>query len=533
MSAAGPAVPITTMLRRGGAFHGRPGGLRPSSTLSAVGATLRAAVARVIMWSRGVRQAMGRARRRSAGPSLALGTAVLLLVALLPSASAASVRPAQAVSSTGPSPYAVPAVCLNATPAVTMGANRTNGSAPLLVSFSASASGACPPYEIEWEFGDGGEATGSSVNHTFRGAGTFDVLARATDARGHVGYNQTFIHVTGGSGPVAVAVSLVPSSGIAPLAITGWANVTGGNVTSPAQIAWVFGDGGTGTGSPIGHVYTTPGDYNVTATFRTTLQHANATAVVHVGGGGGSGNATTLALSAEPSPTSPPAAILVRAESNGVGAPFNLSVCFGDGSPCAAGPAAWNGTDELQLAHTFAVAGNYSVNGTLTNASGAVATASVVVVVLPGTPLSDVVSAVPRSGAAPLNVAFTATVSGGLPPYAIQWWFGDGTIGASLSGTVVAHTFVSGGSYTPRVEINDSAGHSLNLTLPTITVGAAGVGVLPSSFAGLGTGYVLALLTVAAVVLGYVVGRWALARTRGERLRREGEQLVRQMEQRL
>lgn len=534
MAAAGSAShALLTMTDRGGGLYGRPGDHHPSPTLSRLARGLGALADRAIIWLRGLPRAMGLLGRRTLGPLLTLGTAALLLLALLPAAPTAVAPLRPPAGGFVVVPAVLPATCLNTSPYLTISENRSNGSAPLPVSFSAAVQGGCPPYEVEWEFGDGGEASGTSVNHTFRGAGTFDVLASAQDQHGHSGSNRTTIHVTGGSGPVSVTISLVPETGLAPLSVTGWANVTGGNVTNPAQIAWVFGDGGSGTGSPIQHTYSMAGDYTVTATFRTSLQHASASGVVHVGSGGGMGNVTTLSLAAEPSPTSPPAAILVRAESNGVGAPFNLSVCFGDGSPCAAGPSGWNGTEELQFAHTFTTAGNYSVNGTVTNASGSVATASVVVIVLPGAPLSDVVSAVPTSGTAPLSVGFTATVSGGLPPYGIQWSFGDGSVGASLTGATVTHVFASGGSYVPHVEINDSAGHSINLTLPTITVGAPGAGFLPTSVAGVGTGYVLALLTIAAVVLGYAVGRWALARTRGERLRREGEQLVRQMEQRL
>ncbi len=489
----------------------------------------------MIIWLRSLPDAMRRLLRRVGRPVLALALAAMLLAALLPAALAAGAAPRAARDpGRGATPIAggsSPLAC-GGTPNVTILATPPNGTAPLSVLFSAAVTGGCAPYEVEWEFGDGGEASGANVTHVFRGAGVFDVLATAIDQLSHRGSNRTVITVSGGAGPVSLTVALAPASGVAPLGVTAWANVTGGNVTSPTQISWSFGDGGSGSGSPIRHLYTMAGSYAVTATYRTSTVRVNASASVQVASGG-AGTATTLDLSAEPSPSSPPAPVVVQAESNAIGAPFNLTVCFGDGTPCAFGPASWSGSDAARFDHVYTTAGNYSVNGTLTNASGAVATASVVVVVLPGTPLSDIVSVEPTSGSATLSVSFSATVSGGLAPYAVQWSFGDGSVGASRSGAAVVHAYTAAGTYAPTLVINDSAGHTLTLALPHVVVSGPSAGFLPTSVAGLSTDYVLAILALAAVVAGVGVGRWALARTRLQRLKREGEQLVRQLEQRL
>ena len=52
-------------------------------------------------------------------------------------------------------------------------------------------------------------------------------------------------------------------------------------------------------------------------------------------------------------------------------------------------------------------------------------------------------------------VTFTATSSGGVPPYAFVWSFGDGTLG---SGPVVTHTYTSTEAYTAQLNVSDSAG---------------------------------------------------------------------------
>ncbi len=63
-------------------------------------------------------------------------------------------------------------------------------------------------------------------------------------------------------------------------------------------------------------------------------------------------------------------------------------------------------------------------------------------------------SAVPASGAAPLNVSFTANVAGGKAPYTFAWSFGDGSAG---TGQTTSHTYTAVGDYPVTVTVTDSA----------------------------------------------------------------------------
>jgi PKD repeat protein len=66
-------------------------------------------------------------------------------------------------------------------------------------------------------------------------------------------------------------------------------------------------------------------------------------------------------------------------------------------------------------------------------------------------------SASPTSGPAPLTVSFTASVSGGTPPYRFAWTFGDGGT-SNLQNP--SHTYTTAGSFTARVTVTDAAGRT-------------------------------------------------------------------------
>jgi len=87
-----------------------------------------------------------------------------------------------------------------------------------------------------------------------------------------------------------------------------------------------------------------------------------------------------------------------------------------------------------------------------------------------------IASANPTSGAAPLTVSFSATVSNGLAPFTYSWTFGDGVSG---SGQTTSHTYTSAGTYTTQVIVTDSRSNTaansvaVAITAPlSVTVGA-------------------------------------------------------------
>ena len=131
--------------------------------------------------------------------------------------------------------------------------------------------------------------------------------------------------------------------------------------------AWDFGDGTSGTGILVQHLFTTIGVQTVTLT---------------VGGPGGTSNSTSVSFvvnapappvaSFTVAPSSPVAlanaTFSAAASTVGIGATItNFSWSFGDGAT-ASGPNA------LVVSHAYAVAGNYTVTLTITDNLGRTAT---------------------------------------------------------------------------------------------------------------------------------------------------------------
>ena len=416
-------------------------------------------------------------------------------------------------------------------PSLAIQATPSTGVAPLSVTFTTNVTGGCPPFQFEWGFGDGGEGGGATVTHTYRSAGYFHVQAEMIDSAANTSEASTTVVVRSGAGLLSVAVASAPSSGTAPLSLVLWANVTGGNLSSQITTSWKFGDGGTGSGSPVGHSYLSPGTYVATATVRDSTGSAGSGNLSIVVSPGGTPPGPNLTLSASPDQGNAPLDVTILAYSNGVATPDTLGVCFGDGI-CATGPIGWSGSVPYAFTHTYTAVGNFTVTGTLTNGTGSVVVGTTVAVEVTSAAAMLVDgSLLPASGSTPLTVAFVATVSGGTEPYTVSWEFGDGSIGSSLPGSSVAHTYVRAGTFLPVVLVTDSAGHTTNASLGRVVVGAsASFAGLPATTFGLPTGILVGLALGVAAIGGVLVGRLT-KRRRQKELRQEGEELVRELEQ--
>jgi len=106
----------------------------------------------------------------------------------------------------------------NQHPDASFTATPTNGTAPLAVSFNASAStdpdGSITSYA--WNYGDGVTGSGITSSHTYNAAGTYTAMLTVTDNQGAVGTAVEIITVSGGGGgdtspPVVTITS--PSNG--------------------------------------------------------------------------------------------------------------------------------------------------------------------------------------------------------------------------------------------------------------------------------------------------------------------------------
>ena len=268
--------------------------------------------------------------------------------------------------------------------------------------------------------------------------------------------------------PVA-SFAASPMSGAVPLPVSFDASGSSDTDGSITTYAWNFGDGTAATGRTVSHTYTTAATYSAQLTV-TDDDSATASASRGI-------SVTT---------TSPvnqlPVALFTATPLAGV---VPLSVGFDASASSDADGSittyAWNFGDGTAatgrtVSHTYATAGTYNAQLTITDDDGATASASRDISVTTTPPVNQPpvpsFTASPLSGDAPLLVDFDASASsdtdGSITAYA--WNFGDGTVGADRA---LSHTYATAGTYTARLTVTDddgataSATRSISVTTPS------------------------------------------------------------------
>ncbi len=133
--------------------------------------------------------------------------------------------------------------------------NTSFCSAPATVAFTANVTGS-GPYVYNWNFGDGGTATGSNPSHTYNTGGSFTVRLIVTDSKGckDTVTKQSFIN----TGSINANFTAVPASACVNTAVS-FNNTS----TGTSRASWIFGDGSNSSEFHPSHVYQTAGTYNV------------------------------------------------------------------------------------------------------------------------------------------------------------------------------------------------------------------------------------------------------------------------------
>lgn len=242
--------------------------------------------------------------------------------------------------------------------------------------------------------GTGGRGTDGfgtiQPNSEVRNSGTSGVIKFTLHAGG---YDWQFVPVAGqtftDAGSATCSGSADPDA--PPVADAGGPYTADGPVTFdgsassdpqgdlPLTYDWDFGDGTAhGTGAAPTHGYAADGQYTVTL-------------VVTDADGNASAPATTTATVANVAPTVAVAAtgatipgspVPVRVTFSDPGtndAPWTYRVTWGDGSAATTGTV--NAQSPIDLAHTYAAAGNYTVTATVTDKDGGVGTGTVALAV--------------------------------------------------------------------------------------------------------------------------------------------------------
>jgi len=150
------------------------------------------------------------------------------------------------------------------------------------VYFTGTVAAGTAPIAYAWDFGDGDVGAGEFVNHAYAAAGTYVVWMTATNDCGEDYATYDVVVVEGCVAPSGVDFTWLPLNPLAGDAVTFTGTVAAG--TEPFTYAWAFGDGGTGTGSPIDHTFAVSGTYPVVLTVTNACGEATATYDVVVTG---------------------------------------------------------------------------------------------------------------------------------------------------------------------------------------------------------------------------------------------------------
>ena len=346
---------------------------------------------------------------------------------------------------------------------------------PLFVT--ADASGSTDPIGISayiFNFGDGttvGPQAGATATHTYTAGGSFTLSVTAVDS---AGASATATRTVVASTPPAAALTVNPSAGTAPLAVTADASDSTPGSNPISTYTFNFGDGttvGPQTGAIATHTYVVGGSFTVTVTVTDTLGFsAAASEPVSV-----TIAPPTAAFTANPTTGAAPLAVAANASASRAGSyPIaSYTFDFGDGTTVGpqSGPTA---------GHTYPTAGTFVITVTVTDTAGQTSTATATV--NPVNPPSASLAVTPSSGLAPLSVSASGASSnpGSLPIASYTFNFGDGTTVGPQTQAIATHTYTTPGAYTVTLTVTDSGGFGTNAT---VSVSAASTTIAQDTFA--------------------------------------------------
>lgn len=320
----------------------------------------------------------------------------------------------------------------------------TTGPAPLTVGASGYVSGGVPPYSYLWSFGDGTpDSPNQNTSHVYTTPGTYNCRLKVTDTA-----NTTVF-----SAPTVITVT---ASGQPP------------GSTGDATLKWVGHDDRTPDADILYAYYLFPTESNYgpwnhdTQKTYTNLPYGTYTFYVKAKDNAGQestpatwtftvgSSGTMTAWFYEDIHSSPtyPVTVTVSGYAEGGTPPYNFIWDFGDTTPTQTGSV---------TAHTYTASGAFTVTMTATDAAGGSITKTDVKYIGGTAPLQAwFTEDIHSSSTVPVDVTFSASGSGGTPPYTFTWDFGDTS--PTVTGDQVTHTYTTSGTFTVTMTAQDSVG---------------------------------------------------------------------------
>jgi PKD repeat protein len=299
-----------------------------------------------------------------------------------------------------------------------------------------------PNLVFQWDFGDEITQFGAHTTHVYTSPGVYSVVLTVTDEDG-----------ASGSATTTVIVNNVIPKALLTFSQTAFEDevvyLSGHGLDSPSHIhtltyTWDFGDGNTGSGREVTHVYTNEGIYTVTLT------------VTDAWGDSGSDSITVSVIN--PPPIADAGWIQYSHEESGVNfigtgldTPSDQSLLtfswdFGDGM----------GGSGASQTHTYSIAGTYFVTLTVTDDDGGVGRDRIPVVVENVQPTADAgMDQIVNEDETVYFNGIGSDIPSDLPFLTYSWDFGDGSAG---SGANPAHVYTQSGEYLVLLTIMDDDG---------------------------------------------------------------------------
>jgi PKD repeat protein len=322
---------------------------------------------------------------------------------------------------------------------------------PVTFDGTHSVAGSGQIVKYDWTFGDGATGSGAIVSHIYAQAGTYTVILTVTNSD-NLSANATQIIAINQAAQPPRAVINAPNQGTQgrPFSFDGSGSTPGSGQI--VKYEWAFGDGATGSGATVSHVYARPGNYTVSLTVTNS-----------------DGRTATAELTIYINPTAQPPTAVIKAPGQGTaGQPVSFD---GSGSTAGSGRIVkydWNFGDGATgsgatVSHVYAGAGSYTVGLTVTSSDNQTASATHAIQIRGGEerPPRAVINA-PNQGQAGRSITFDgsrSTAGGQITSYA--WNFGDGATG---SGATVSHAYANAGSYTVSLTVTSSTGQTASAT---------------------------------------------------------------------
>jgi PKD domain len=315
---------------------------------------------------------------------------------------------------------------------------------------------------VNWQFGDGSTATGSSVTHAYMSAGEFDVTVEVTLASGAIVRDREDLRITAnGVNPPSTAIDFTYSpSNPAPGEQVVF---TATGATAGGFFKWKFPGNIRPVGNTVTFTFANAGSFEVEVEIEHGATRAEVQRIVTVGGGS-NGTPGAGPIDFTFSPAIPQA---------------GQEVTFTATGSTGGGTFKWKFPGNVRkfgntATFTFAANGSYEVEVEVEHGSVVAEITKIVAVgssTTPGNPGTGALDFTysPQNPAPGQEVTFTATGATGGGVY--KWKFpGD----VRKLGSVVTFTFASAGSFAVEVEIEHG---TINAEVEKrVTVGGGGTG---------------------------------------------------------